>query len=35
MINIRLWPIAKFSCNPKLGRYRGTADIDQAALIGL
>jgi hypothetical protein len=29
----RLWHIAKFSCNARLGRYRGTAEIDQAALI--
>ena len=30
-----MWHIAKFFCNAKLGRYRGTADIDQAALIEL
>jgi hypothetical protein len=31
----RLWHIAKFSSNARLGRYRGTAEIDQAALIKL
>jgi len=29
----RLWHIAKFPSNAKPGRYWGTAEIDQAALI--
>jgi hypothetical protein len=29
--NDRFWPIAKFFCNAKLGRYRAVADIEQAS----
>jgi len=32
--DFRSWHIAKFLCEAKLGCYRGTADIDQTALIG-
>jgi hypothetical protein len=34
-LNVCNWHIAKFFRNAKLGRYRGTADIDQASLIEL
>jgi hypothetical protein len=30
MVEVSSWPIAKLFCNAKLGRYRATADIDQA-----
>jgi hypothetical protein len=28
---VHTWHVAKFCCNAKLGRYRGKADIEQAA----
>jgi hypothetical protein len=31
----RLWRIASFCCDAEFGRYRGLADIDQAAPINL
>jgi hypothetical protein len=33
LAQVSSWPIAIFFCNARFGRYRGTADIDQAALI--
>ena len=33
--DVRVWHIASFRCDAEFGRYRGKADIDQAAPIKL
>jgi hypothetical protein len=35
LADFRLWRIASFRCDTEFGRYRGIADIDQAAPINL
>jgi len=35
LCNGRYWQIASFRCDADFGRYRGIADIDQAAPINL
>jgi len=34
-MEVCLWRIASFRCDAEFGRYRGIADIDQAAPINL